>query len=72
MTIKQVTVIDFQDQTYPEDLRNEVMRLWIDKELGNDVFFIYWDIYLIEEYPLIANFILENKLNSPILIHYWW
>lgn len=82
--IKQVTVLDVQWSNIPEDVYEEVRRLWRDRELGNDYCYISWDeedFYTTDDpenmfgdeykYPLIAKYLRERGVKE-CLIHYWW
>lgn len=71
-------VLEAQLSDLPEDVVEEVRRLWRDYEYGNDSHYHTWDFYdggevtpESEEYPLIAQY-LRDKNITECLIHWWW
>jgi hypothetical protein len=82
--LRQVTVLEAQWTDLPEDVVEDVRRLWRNRELGNDDFYASWDaddFYTTEDpddkfrheykYPAIAKYLRDNDVEE-CLIHYWW
>jgi len=77
------TIIECTLTDLPNDVIEEVRRLWTDNEYGNDTVYHGWSgdskTYLDPEcvqteadlYPVIAKYVADNNLERP-LIHWWW
>lgn len=79
----QQTILEAQDNKIPEDVKEEITRLWKDAGLGNDFFYYPFDVaqskYDMEEYPDEVMFVyptiikyLEDNGVEECLIHFWW
>lgn len=74
--LSQITVLECTWTDIPTNVREEVTRLWIDNEYGNDYYYFRWskdfaEEYLNETYPYIAEYLKDNNIEE-CLIHYWW
>lgn len=59
------------DSGVPNEVVDEVRRLWSDLELGNDTHYWAFDGEDWNEYPLIRLYLQSRGINT-CLIHYWW
>jgi hypothetical protein len=62
-----------------KEIRDDFKKLWADQEFGNDNYYMstsakdmeekseFWD-----DYPNIRKFVLDEGIEGPILLHYWW
>lgn len=55
----------------PDEVVEEVGRLWRDLEFGNDHYYWGWDGEDWDDYPLIRAYLQSRGINT-CLIHYWW
>ena len=57
----------------PNEVKDEVRRLWQDFEYGNDTYYFAWesDEELVKKYPHVAAYLKEREV-TDCLIHYWW
>lgn len=71
-SIQQQTVFEVQWSDCPIEVEDEVKKMWINYELGNDYYYVAWDsIQMGEEYPIIYEY-LKSKNVTKCLIHWWW
>lgn len=72
--ISRPVVITAQWTDLPEEVVEEVRRLWSEGEYGNDYYYVNFDV---EEdnwdgqYPNLVAYMKEHDLESA-LIHFWW
>jgi hypothetical protein len=59
------------DSGVPDEVVDEVRRLWSDLELGNDHSYWAFDGEDWDYYPLIREYLQSRGINT-CLIHYWW
>lgn len=70
--IQQHTIFDVQWTNCPVEVEDEVKRLWLNVEYGNDNYYFTWDDEEnAEDYPVIAKY-LRGKGVTKCLIHWWW
>lgn len=74
--LKQVTILDVQWSDCPEEVRDDVRELWIDRELNNDNCIVkYARNFDVEEYseayPTLYRYLEENNIKE-CWIHWWW
>lgn len=64
-----------------EEVINEVRKLWIDFELGNDHYMLRMSINdILEPYPPdvaktpLVNYLRQHNIDDdePVIIHWWW
>lgn len=69
----QVWVLDGQSHQCPNDVIDEIERLWADYELGNDNCYMAWHDFMSDRYPVIKAYIKEYvSAGTEVLIHWWW
>jgi len=71
--IQQVTIFDVQWSNCPIEVENEVKRMWLELEYGNDYYYHKWcgDGDQTERWPIIAAY-LQSRGVKECLIHWWW
>lgn len=80
--IQDIKILEAQWSDLPEDIYEEVVQLWRDRELGNDYYYYPFDVenekymgddedYTGEGYPKLVAY-LEERGIKDILIHWWW
>lgn len=68
-------IVDAHIPRVPKDVMEDMSKLWQDRELGNDYYYVQWDHKEDRNnYPALAKYIEENVgfANPRILIHYCW
>lgn len=55
----------------PENVQEEVGRLWADNGYGNDTTYHPWYAEQAEDYPVIAKYLSSRDIET-CWIHYWW
>lgn len=70
--LSQRVVFDAQWTDCPVEVEAEVKRLWRDRELGNDHYYVSWDSNeMSADYPVIDEYLKANNV-TKCLIHWWW
>lgn len=70
--IQQKTIFEVQWSDCPVEVEDEVRKLWIDAELGNDRYFYNWVRDDDEKkYPIIGQY-LRSKGVKDCWIRWWW
>lgn len=67
-------VLDTTVCKLPKEVMDEIHDLWIDNELGNDVYYYHWNSNNEEtrnKYPILAKFLIDNDI-IECEIHHWW
>ena len=74
--LQQVTVLEATWTDCPDDVIDEIKKIWIDNNFGNDHFYYKWyedsDGAEDSAYPVIAAYLKEHNVTGPVLIHWWW
>lgn len=81
--LSQETVLEATWTDIPDEVRDEVQKLWAILEYGNDHYYANWPggeeewwydgkaTTWGERWPKIDNYLLHNNVKE-CLIHYWW
>ena len=74
--ISRPVVITAQWTDLPEPVVEDVKRLWRAWEMGDDYYYVNFDVAEAEDYndgpyPNLVAYMQEHDLESA-LIHYWW
>lgn len=64
-------IFEAQETNTPNEVSDEVRKLWRNMEFGNDDFYYSWNIEDADDYPVIDAF-LRSRGITECLIHWWW
>lgn len=71
--IQQVTVLECTWTDIPEDVRNDIKKLWKDSDFGNDDYYFNWleemgyEKCYMEHYPSLCNYLKENDIKNCLI-----
>lgn len=69
--IKSMYVLYSQDFCCPPEVKEDVEKLWMDYELGNDFNYFPFVVDEEEDYPEISKFLRGQGIRE-CLLHYYW
>lgn len=74
--MKQVWLFDAQLDECPQEVEDEVKRMWMEFELGNDFYFRTVKIGDADDehdYPVLMKWLTsEGRSNGEIVVIHWW
>lgn len=75
--LTKVWVLNAQWTNCPIEVEDEVRKIWVNSDLGNDTSIYKTTLQeLIYDYPIIAQYIIEQNLDIQekdlLFIHWWW
>lgn len=71
--IRKTVVLEATLTDCPEEVREEIFKLWQEMDFGNDYYYYPWRVDFEDDftYPAIHSYLQAQGI-TECLIHFWW